>query len=40
MSNRIRRMTERDTITEELFPGDNGGNESICETDNIQRINK
>ena len=40
MSNRIGRMAERDTITEELFPGENSTNENIGETDNVQHIIK
>ena len=35
MFTRIRRMAERDSITEELFPGADGGNDNIGETDNV-----
>ena len=35
MANRIRVMAERDSITEELFPGHDESNDIIGQTDNV-----
>ena len=35
ISTRIRRMTERDSITEELFAEENGDSDSLGKTENV-----
>ena len=35
ISNRVRRMTERESILEEVFVEDNGGSDSLGETENV-----